>query len=275
MKLLIAADMEGISGVVNWDQVKPGTSEWQRFRRIMTEDVNAAISGAMEAGVDEVMVSDGHWNSDNIMIDLLDTRATLNYGGPKPLSMIDGIDQEVDAVFFIGFHARVGTQVAVLDHTWSNIVVGNVWLNEHLVGETGLNAALAGHFNVPVLMISGDQAVNKEARDLIPGIQTVVVKQAIGRYAANCLHPYEAQKLIRDGARLAIEAFQNGSGPAAFKVKPPVQGKIELKSTELADQAQIVPGVQRISAKEIVFVSEDMPTAFRTFKTVVGLAGKR
>ena len=274
MKILIAADMEGISGVVNWEQVKPGTSEWQRFRRIMTEDVNAAISGALEAGVEEIMVSDGHWNSDNIMIDLLNPRATYNYGTPRPLSMVEGIDQGVDAVFFIGFHARVGTQSAILDHTWSNIVVGNVWLNEQIVGETGLNAALAGHFNVPVLLISGDQAVNKEARDLIPGIQTVVVKQASGRYAANCLHPKQAQKLIQDGARMAIQAFQNGEGPEMFKVKQPVQAKIELKSTELADRAQIVPGVQRISAKDIVFVAEDMPTAFQTFKTVVALAGK-
>ncbi len=274
MKILIAADMEGISGVVNWEQVKPGTSEWQRFRRIMTDDVNAAISGALEAGVEEIMVSDGHWNSDNIMIDLLNPRATYNYGTPRPLSMVAGIDQGVDAVFFIGFHARVGTQAAVLDHTWSNIVVGNVWLNEQIVGETGLNAALAGHFNVPVLMISGDQAVNKEARDLIPGIQTVVVKQAIGRYAANCLHPKQAQKLIQEGARLAVQAFQNGKGSEVFKVKQPVQAKIELKSTELADRAQIVPGVQRISAKDIVFVAEDMPTAFQTFKTVVALAGK-
>lgn len=274
MKILIAADMEGISGVVNWEQVKPGTSEWQRFRRIMTEDVNAAISGALEAGVEEIMVSDGHWNSDNIMIDLLNPRATYNYGTPRPLSMVEGIDQGVDAVFFIGFHARVGTQSAILDHTWSNIVVGNVWLNEQIVGETGLNAALAGHFNVPVLLISGDQAVNKEARDLIPGIQTVVVKQASGRYAANCLHPKQAQKLIQDGARMAIQAFQNGEGPEVFKVKQPVQAKIELKSTELADRAQIVPGVQRISAKDIVFVAEDMPTAFQTFKTVVALAGK-
>jgi D-amino peptidase len=153
-------------------------------------------------------------------------------------------------------------------------VVGNVWLNEQIVGETGLNAALAGHFNVPVLLISGDQAVNKEARDLIPGIQTVVVKQASGRYAANCLHPKQAQKLIQDGARMAIQAFQNGEGPEVFKVKQPVQAKIELKSTELADRAQIVPGVQRISAKDIVFVAEDMPTAFQTFKTVVALAGK-
>jgi D-amino peptidase len=101
-----------------------------------------------------------------------------------------------------------------------------------------------------------------------------VVKQASGRYAANCLHPKQAQKLIQDGARMAIQAFQNGEGPEMFKVKQPVQAKIELKSTELADRAQIVPGVQRISAKDIVFVAEDMPTAFQTFKTVVALAGK-
>lgn len=273
MKLLIAADMEGISGVVNWEQVKPGTSEWQRFRRIMTEDVNAAISGAMESGVDEVIVSDGHWNGDNIMIDLLDPRARLNCGSPKPMAMLEGIDQGTDAIFFIGFHARVGTQHAILDHTWSNIVVGNVWLNEYLVGETGLNAALAGHYNVPILLISGDQAVNHEAKELIPGIQSVVVKQANGRFSADCLHPKEAQNLIREGARLAIQAYQNGGGSQAFKVKQPIQGKVELKSTELADRAQIVPGVQRISAREIVFQCEDMPTAYRTFRTVVSLAG--
>jgi len=273
MKLLIAADMEGISGVVNWEQVKPGTSEWQRFRRIMTEDVNAAISGAMESGVDEVIVSDGHWNSDNIMIELLDPRARLNCGTPSPFSMLQGIVQNVDVVFFIGFHARVDTQLAILDHTWSNIIVANVWLNEYLVGETGLNAALAGHFNVPVLLISGDQAVNHEAKELIPGIQSVVVKQANGRFSADCLHPKEAQNLIREGARLAIQAYQNGESAQAFKVKQPIQGKVELKSTEFADRAQIVPGVQRISARDIVFQSEDMPTAYRTFRTVVDLAG--
>ncbi|MBW6471914.1 MAG: M55 family metallopeptidase [Anaerolineaceae bacterium] len=273
MKLLIAADMEGVSGVVNWEQVKPGTSEWQRFRRIMTEDVNAAISGAMESGVDEVIVSDGHWNGDNIMIDLLDPRARLNCGSPKPYSMLQGIDQDVDVAFFIGYHARVGTQLAILDHTWSNIVVGNVWLNDYLVGETGLNAALAGHFNVPILMISGDLAVNHEAKELIPRIQSVVVKQANSRFSADCLHPKEAQNLIREGARLAIQAYQNGEGSPVFKVKQPIQGKVELKSTELADRAQIVPGVQRISARDIVFQSEDMPAAYRTFRTVVGLAG--
>jgi D-amino peptidase len=273
MKLLISVDMEGISGVVNWEQVKPGTSEWQRFRRIMTEEVNAAISGAIEAGVDQVLVADGHWNSDNIMIDLLDSRARLNYGTPSPFSMVHGIDQEVDIAFFIGYHARAGTQAAILDHTWSNFNVANVWINEKLVGETGLNAAVCGQFGVPVLMISGDLAVTAEAKELIPEIHTVVVKQAASRYAASCLHPKEAQILIREGAKFAIQAYQNVQGAQVFNVSQPVHIKIEFKSTEMADKSQIVPGVQRLSSKQMIFKSEDMATAYRTFRTVVRMAG--
>jgi D-amino peptidase len=239
----------------------------------MTDDVNAAISGALEAGVDEVLVADGHWNSDNLMIELLDSKARLNYGTPSPFSMIQGIDEDVDIVFFIGYHARAGTQAAILDHTWSNINVANVWINEHLVGETGLNAAVCGHFGVPVLMISGDLAVANEAKELIPEIHTVVVKQASGRYAASCLHPKEAQNLIRQGAKLAIQAYQNGQGAQVFKVSQPVQIKIEFKSTEMVDKSQIVPGVERLSSKTLLFNAEDMPTAYQTFRTVVRMAG--
>lgn len=273
MKLLITVDMEGISGVVNWDQVNPGKSEWQRFRRIMTEDVNAAIGGAMEAGVNEVVVSDGHWNSDNIMIDLLDPRAHLNSGTTKPNAMVQGINEGVDAAFFIGFHARAGTQSAVLDHTWSNATIANVWINDILVGETGLNAAFCGHFDVPVLLLSGDQMVTKEAQDLIPGIHTVVVKQAFGRFGASCLHPKEAQNLIREGAKFAVQSFQNGQGAEVFKVTQPVQVKVEFKSTEMADRTQFIPGVERISGKLVQYQVKDMPTAYQMFKAVAGLAG--
>jgi len=273
MKLLMAVDMEGISGVINWDQVNPGKSEWQRFRRIMTEDVNAAIVGAMEAGVDEVIVSDGHWNSDNIIIELLDSRARLNAGVTKVDAMVQGIDEGVDAVFFVGFHARAGTQTAVLDHTWSNATIANVWINDILVGETGLNAAVCGHFDVPVLLISGDQAVAQEAKDLIPGIHTVVVKQAHGRFAANCLHPKEAQNLIKEGAKFAVQAFQNGQGSQVFKVTQPVQMRIEFKSTEMADRTQIIPAVERLSGKVVQFVEKDMPSAYRMFMAVAGIAG--
>ena len=104
MKILISADMEGVTGVTTWDQVTPGHVEYGRFRRLMTEDVNAAVRGAFVGGADEVTVSDGHWNGGNILIEELDPRAQLNTGSPSPYSMMQGIDEGVNGVFFVGYH---------------------------------------------------------------------------------------------------------------------------------------------------------------------------
>ena len=184
MKVLIAVDMEGITGVTTWDQVTPGHAEYARFRRLMTQDVNAAIRGALEAGADEVIVADGHWNASNILIEELDPRAKLNSGSPSPFSMMEGIDESIDAVFFIGYHARNGSPFAILDHTWSSRTVANIWLNELLTGEYGLNASLAGHFGVPVIMVSGDQTACAQMSELLGDVEIAVVKQATGRFAA-------------------------------------------------------------------------------------------
>ncbi|PKO12055.1 MAG: peptidase M55 [Chloroflexi bacterium HGW-Chloroflexi-10] len=273
MKLLIAVDMEGITGVVNWDQVTPGSTEWQRFRRLMTEDVNAAIVGALEGGVDEILVADGHWNSDNLVIDQLHPRAVLNYGSPSPFSMIQGVDQGVDAVFFIGYHAMVGTAQAILDHTWSNAKVANLWLNERLVGETGLNAAVCGHFGVPVILLSGDQAVAAEAKDWLPGIHCVVVKQAAGRYSAACLHPTETKKMITNAAHQAVLDFKAGQAAQPLRVVEPVSLRVEFKTTDMADRAMMAPGVVRVDGRSLRFSSDSMPQAYLTFRALVGLAG--
>ena len=187
MKILIAADMEGITGVVHWDHVNPSHPEYARFRKLMTADVNAAIRGAFAGGATSVSVTDGHNNSRNILIEELDVRATLHSGSPMPLSMVHGVDQGVDAVFFIGYHGRIGAQNATLDHTWSDERVANLWINGRLFGESGLNGSVCGHFNVPVVMISGDQTVCAEARDFFGDVETAVVKKAIGRMAAECL----------------------------------------------------------------------------------------
>ncbi len=157
MKILISADMEGISGVTRWEETDPAQNEYGRFRKILTDEVNAAIAGAAEAGADEFVVADGHGDGTNILVEDLDARARLNSGGASPLSMMQGVDPETAGVLFIGYHARGGSQNAVLAHTWSSGRIANVWLNGVLVGEYGLNAAAAGHFGVPVLMISGDQ----------------------------------------------------------------------------------------------------------------------
>jgi hypothetical protein len=178
MKLRIAVDMEGTSGITTWDQVTPGHAEWQRFRRIMTADVNAAISGAFAGGADEVVVSDGHWNGDNLLFEELDKRASLNTGSPSPWSMVQGVNEGVDAAFFVGYHARNGTANAILDHTWSAARVHHLFINGRVSAEVGLNGSLCGHFGVPVLMVSGDHTVGAEAREWIAGVETVTTKIA-------------------------------------------------------------------------------------------------
>lgn len=273
MKVLLAADMEGITGVTNWEQVTPGQSEWQRFRRLMTEDVNAAVAGLFEAGADSITVVDAHWKSNNILIEQVDARVVLQNGTPTSLSMLEGVQHGVDAVVFIGSHARVGTPNAILDHTWSSNVVADVWLNGKPVGEVGLNASLCGYFNVPVIMVSGDQAVAEEAQTWIPGVHTAVVKEAKGRYAAACLPPAESQKLIKDTADKALTAFTKTNQPQPVPVKTPVQIRLSLRNTVMADRVQFFPGVERISGRDVQFETDSMLAAYRLFGSVVALAG--
>jgi D-amino peptidase len=274
MKLLIAVDMEGITGVVNWDHVSPAHPEYQRFRRLMTADVNAAVAGAGEAGVDEIVVSDGHSSGTNILIEELDARARLNCGSPSPFSMVQGIDKGVDAAFFIGYHAHIGSQTAILDHTWSNVAVANLWLNERITGEIGLNAAVCGAFDVPVLMLSGDQTATAEARELIGDLETAVVKQASGRWAAECLPPAVTGTLIREAAARAVRRFRAGNAPAPLKVELPATVTVEFIYSHMADNAALLPGSTRLDARKVSFTAADMPTAYRAFRSLVSLAGR-
>lgn len=272
MKILIAADMEGISGVVHWDQVTPGHVEYQRFRRIMTADVNAAVAGALEAGADEVIVTDGHWNDMSILAEELDPRARLNSGGPSPLAMVQGVDVDVSGVMFVGYHARAGARNAILDHTWSDVRVANLWLNGALTGEIGLNAAVCGHFDVPVIMISGDQTACAEAVETLGALEVAVVKQATGRMAADCLPPPVAQQKIREAAVRALNRVRMGRAAQPYRLESPVTVAIEFAQSEMADRAMILPGARRDGGKRIELTAEDMPSAYRLFRVSVSLA---
>ncbi len=274
MKLLIAVDMEGITGVANWDHVTPTHPEYQRFRRLMTADVNAAVAGAAEAGVEDIVVSDGHWSSGNILIEELDPRARLNSGSPSPFSMVQGIDNGVNAAIFIGYHAHIGSQNAVLDHTWSSAAVANLWLNDRVFGEIGLNAAVCGSFGAPVLMLSGDQTAAAEARDLLGDVETAVVKQTSGRFAAELLPPAVTAKLIRETAARAVRRYQSGSASAPFKLSLPVTVTVEFIYSNMADMAAILPGAVRLDARKVAYTAADMPTAYRAFRTMVSLGNK-
>jgi D-amino peptidase len=270
MKILIAADMEGITGVVCWDHVSPEHAEYPRFRRLMTGDVNAAIRGAFEGGAGEVVVTDGHHYGRNILIEELDPRARLNSSSLSPFSMVQGVDDGVHGVIFVGYHARVGSQNAVLDHTWSSERVMNLWINDQLIGEAGLNAAVSGHFGVPALMLTGDQAVCAEAAALLGPIETVVVKKASGRMAAECLPPAVSQEMIRIGASKAVERLVKGQAPKPLRIPAPITAAIDFTTSEMADRASLLPGTRR-EGRKLLFTAPDMPTIYALMRCSLAL----
>jgi D-amino peptidase len=269
MKTLIAVDMEGISGVTGWNHVLPDHAEYPRGRQWMTADVNAAIEGAARAGSDEIIVTDGHWDGSNILIESLDSRASLINGSPSPLSMIQGVSEGVDAVVFIGYHAMAGTRNAILDHTWSSARVYNLRLNDTLAGEIALNAAVCGHFGVPVTTISGDQSACAEAAALIHGIHPAQVKKANGRMNAECLSLDQAHNLITTAVKDGVQSHK--------KIKPYtlpgiVTFAVEFYRSDMADWAEGLPGSKRTAARIVEYTGEDILDASRAFRSMVGLA---
>jgi len=265
--------MEGISGVTNWDHVDSGNAEYPRFRKIMTEDVNAAVRGAFEAGANEVVVTDGHGSGNNILIEDLDARVKLNSGNASPFAMVQGANSgDFDGVIFVGYHARAGTAYGVLAHTWSSQRVANVWLNDVVMGEYGLNAALCGHYGCVPLMITGDQTACSQAVDLLGDLETVQVKQATSFQSAECLPPCVAQEMIQKGAARAVQRLKNGEAPKPFKLAEPVKVRVEFRMVEMADRACRLPGTVRLDGTTIEFTCSDMPSAYQSFRAAVALA---
>lgn len=269
-KVFISIDMEGITGIVSGDQTGGETGEYQVGRRLMVGDLNAAIEGALEAGAEEIVVSDAHGGMRNIQPEDINEAAFLVRGSPKPYSMMEGISSEFNAAMFVGYHARMGAPKAILCHTYSGGTVESIHMNGVEVGETGLNAALAGHYSVPLVFVSGDSAVAEEARGIIPNITTAVVKWAVSRQAAKCLHPKKAQELIK---KKATEALQNLGNVKPFTLKPPVELRLKLFNPTMADAAELLPTVERLDGTTLKGVYPDYPAAYRAARAAISLAG--
>ena len=273
MKILIAADMEGITGVVHWDQVNPNHSEYARFRKLMTADVNAAIRGAFAGGASSVIVTDGHNNGRNILIEELDERASLTSGSPAPFSMVSGVDEDVDGVMFVGYHGRMGAQNAILDHTWSDERVSGLWINGRAFGESGLNGAVCGHFNVPVIMASGDQTLCAEVQEFFGNkIETAQVKKAVSRMSAECLPPAVTTKLIEEIAKRAVINLKSKKAPKPFKVGAPIKMTVEFEQSDMADRAALMPFAKRTMDRRVEYSADDMVTIYLAFRTLLALA---
>jgi D-amino peptidase len=262
MNVLISVDMEGISGVVTSDHTSSSHKEYERFRKLMTAEANAAIEGALAGGADQIVVNDSHARKANILIEELNPVVELISGSPKPFGMMQGIGPDLDAVFFVGYHAASGTGTAVLEHTWSGHVV-ELRLNGRVVGETGLNAALAGAYEAPVILVTGDRALTEEARALLGEIETVAVKDGVMPSAARCLHPEVAHKRIRQAAERALRL-----AVLPFVVPPPITLQVVFQRAIHADMAALVPGSQKVDGRTVEWTGEDMLTVYKVFRAM-------
>ena len=273
MKILIAADLEGITGVVHWDQVMPNHPEYSRFCKLMTGDVNAAVRGAFAGGATSVVVTDGHYNGRNILIEELDSRATLNSGSPSPLSMVQGVDENVDGVMFVGYHGHMGTVNAILDHTWSDERVSGLWVNDRAFGEAGLNGAVCGHFNVPIIMASGDQSLCTEVQEFFgTKVEVAQVKKAISRMSAECLPPAVTASLIEEVAKRAVINLKSKKAPKPFKVTKPIKMTVEFEQSDMADRAALMPHAKRTVERRVEYTADDIVTIYLAFRTMLALA---
>jgi D-amino peptidase len=262
-RLYVSADMEGTAAVCSWTQVDPtNTAEYPYYRRLMSQEVRAAIDGAREAGVGEVLVNDSHASMRNVLWDELPDDVRMIYGNRKPFSMAAGADGSFDAAFFTGYHGAIGTQDAVLDHTYTGDTLRETRVNGRACSEAMLNAAVLGLSGVPVVLITGDRACIEQAKDVMPWITGVVVKDSIGRYAANSLSPARARELIRAGAKTAIERLGEAR---PFTFEPPIALELDFNWTHNADYVEMMPGFERLGSRSVRFVHDDYRVIFKAY----------
>jgi D-amino peptidase len=255
LKVYISVDMEGIAGVVSGEQLGPTGFEYGRFREFMTGEALAAVSAAKEAGATEIVVSDSHGNGQSLLIERFPSDVTIIRSWPRPLMMMEGIDSTFDAAIFIGYHAGTTSQQGVRAHTISSARLTEVSLNGTPMPEGGINAAIAGHFGVPVVMVSGDDAAVAELQRLVGPVEGAVVKRAISFESAATMTPEASQALIRQKVRAAL-ARRRQLKP--YVLTTPVRLDVSFKHYRAAEILAYLPIVERTSAHSIRFVGRDI-----------------
>jgi D-amino peptidase len=270
VKLYISADMEGTAAVSSWTQVDPtNTTEYPYYRRQMSREVRAAIDGARAGGVGDVLINDSHSSMRNVLWDELPDDVRMIYGNRKPFSMSEGIDATFDAAFFTGYHAGMGEQNGVLDHTYTDQTLYNTRVNGLRCNEAMLNAAVLGTYGVPVVLVTGDRVAIEQTQAAMPWVTGVIVKESIGRFATNSVSPARACELIRDGARTAVGRVGQAQ---PFVLRPPIELELDFVFTHNADFAELIPGFERIGGRTVRFVHDDFRVVFRAFIAAFRLA---
>ncbi len=264
MRVIIMTDMEGVSGIINWDQVNAGAPMYEEGRKLYTEEINAAVNGAKAAGAKEVIVVDCHgagggFTFNSLIPELIhpDCQWVSGHAWSRYTEMFES---GCDAALMVGMHARAGTPDGVLCHTISTTTWRNLYFNEKCVGEFGINTALCGHYGVPVVLITGDEATCAEGKDLLgDGLHTVAVKKGLTRYSARNLPPVKARALIEEGARKALTS--------PFKVKPYVPARpttitVDLGTVDSAANFKGRHGVEIVEPLKVVSKAKDWMEAW-------------
>ena len=268
MDVFVSVDMEGIAGITTMRQIMRGTDDYPRSRQLMTDEANAAVTGALEGGATRVVVSDSHGDMGNLLPDRLDRRAELVAGTPKlPWSMLTGIGKGYACALFIGYHAGGGVQDAVMDHTYTGYFF-DVRVNGESWNETHLNAALAGSFGVPVGLVTGDDKCCEQAKRLT-GVRTVTVKQGIGRHVATSLSPQVAHERIK---RAALETVRGSRELLVFAPEPPFRLEVDMISTSCTELAALAPGTERAGPRTVGFAAKTVQEMMRALLAWMYLA---
>jgi len=264
MRVLIMTDMEGVSGIINWDQVNGGAPMYEEGRRLYTEEINAAVRGARRAGAKEVHVVDCHgagggWTFNSLVPELIHPDCQW-VSGQAWSRYVDMFKTGCDAALMVGMHARAGTPDGVLCHTISTTTWRNLYFNETCVGEFGINSALCGHYGVPVVLITGDEATCREGRELLgEGLHTVAVKKGLGRYAARNVPPVRAREMIEEGAKKALSGKIK---TRAYVPKRPTTITIDLGTVDSANQFMGRQGVEIVEPLKVVSKGKDWMEAW-------------
>jgi D-amino peptidase len=269
-KIYVSVDLEGIGGIVSTEQV--GIVEnafYSEARRLMAGEVNAIIEG-INLGGGLAVIGDSHGNMLNVPIELLKGDFLLCSGSDKELSMMGGIDETYDGVMFLGYHARFGTPRAIMDHTYSPTTLRELRINGKAVGETEINAEVAGYFNVPVLMATGDDVTMEQIKESFPTIETVAVKKSLGRYSALCEPVDKVRVKIRDAAKKVTENME--SYAYVYKSKTPIHMEFIWNTAIMAEICTYVPGVERSGDRSNVYQCDDYIQAFKLFTVLRRLA---
>ncbi len=255
MKIFISADLEGVNGVVAPEDVEECGSGYQQSRVFMTEEVNAVAKGAFAAGATEIVVCDSHNVSANIKLELLDKNIKVMRGDTRANSMVHGLDPSYDAAIFLGYHAKFGTQNAILDHSFNPQTIRDIRINGMSVGEFGFNSLFAAGKGVPVILATGDQALDKEVKAFNEDVETVIVKHAEGRFCATCLPREVSQQMLEEGAFNAVKKIAQIK-PA--EVPETLNMEITFQQVNLADGAMRVPGATRVDSMTVGISADNM-----------------